>query len=100
MQNAREFNRTVPAIGLLFLTALFLFHHWYAVTEHHAYVFVVFIVPMFWALALGGLVYPPILWSIGPKGKDLPAGIKAIGGVLALGGLGVGFVLARSVYGL
>jgi hypothetical protein len=99
MLKAPEFNRTLPAVSLVFLTALLAFHHWYAVTEHHAYVFVVFVVPMFWALALGGLVYPPIFWSIGPRGKDLPTGIKAIGAVLALGGLGIGFLLAKSLYG-
>ena len=94
------FSRTLPAIALAFLTALLAFHHWYAMSEHSVYFFVVFVVPMFWALALGGIVYPPLFWSIGPKGRDLPVATKAAGVLLALAGLGAGFWLAKSVYGL
>ena len=48
---------------------------------------------------LGGLVDPRVLFAIGPRGKDLPASVKAIGTVLAIAGLGVGGLLAHFVYG-
>ena len=45
-----------------------------------------------------GILYPPLFWSIGPKGRDLPGAVKVMGLLLALAGLAAGFWLARAVY--
>ena len=57
MADVSQFNRTIPALSLAVLTAFLGLHHWYAVSEGRVYMFVVFLVPMLWALAglAGGL---------------------------------------------
>jgi hypothetical protein len=49
-------------------------------------------------LAIGGLIYPPILFALGPRGRDLPKTTKALGVLSALGGLCFGLYLAKFVY--
>ena len=49
-------------------------------------------------LALGGVVYPPVLWSIGKYGTDLPFAVKIVGALLFISGLGIGFYLFKHVY--
>jgi hypothetical protein len=98
MEQSREFNRTIPLMLLSGVIAVLALHHWYVVSEGSAYLFALFILPPFGMLALGGLFYPPILWSIGKYGKDLPAGVKVIGALLFLSGIGIGFYLFKFVY--
>ena len=91
-------SRMIP-LGLLgavvFVLAL---HHWYVLTEHRGSMLAMFLLPPFGMLALGGLVHPPILYSIGKYGKELPVWTKAIGYLLAIAGLGIGFYLFKFVY--
>src|SRR5207247_5461893 len=94
----REFNRTIPLVLLVAVIGVLALHHWYVVTEGSAFLFALFILPPFGMLALGGVVYPPVLWSIGKYGKDLPVTVKVVGVLLAVSGLGVGFYLFRFVY--
>jgi len=94
-----QFNRKAPLVILVAVVAILALHHWYVMSEGRAFFAALFLLPPFGMLALGGLIYPPILWSIGKYGKDLPAGIKAIGIALVLAGLGVGFYLFKFVYG-
>jgi archaellum biogenesis protein FlaJ (TadC family) len=92
------FDRKLPAIFAAGTIALLLLHHWYVVTEGSAFIYVLLVVPMVTGLAIGGLIYPPIFWSIGPRGKNLPASIKALGALSAVAGLGFGLYLAKFVY--
>jgi len=48
---------------------------------------------LFAALGLGGLVDPRLLWSIGPRRRELPTWIRIAGALLAVAGLGVGVLL-------
>jgi len=99
MTEPREFTRTIPLILLLAVLVVLGLHHWYVVTEGSAFLFALFILPAFGMLALGGVVYPPLLWSIGKYGKDLPLAVKITGALLFISGLGVGFYLFKYVYG-
>ena len=98
MSNETRFTRTPSALVLLIVIAVLAVHHWYVTTEHRAFLIALFLVPPFGMLALGGLVYPPLLFSIGKYGKDLPVIVRTIGILLALAGLGVGFYLFKYVY--
>ena len=95
----QEFNRTIPLVLLVGVICVLALHHWYVVTEGGAFLFALFILPPFGMLALGGVVYPPVLWSIGKYGKDLPLGVKVVGALLFISGLGIGFYLFKYVYG-
>jgi hypothetical protein len=95
---AERFDRTLPAIFAIGTIALLLLHHWYAVSERRVFFFVVFLVPMVTGLAIGGLIYPPILFALGPRGRKLPRSTKAVAVLFALGGLCFGFYLAKFVY--
>ena len=98
MSDETRFTRTAPAILLLGVLAVLALHHWYVTTEHRAFLIALFLLPPFGMLALGGLVYPPLLWSVGKYGKDLPVTVRAIGILLVIMGLGVGFYLFKYVY--
>jgi hypothetical protein len=100
MSTAQLFDRKIPVLTLLGLTVCLALHHWYAVTQHEVYFVALFLLPMFWMLALGGTFYPPILYSIGKYGRDLPMATKIAGGLIALSGLGLGFCLAKFAYGM
>jgi hypothetical protein len=99
MEPEQAFDRKIPAIIFIATSLLLALHHWYATTEGEIYVFVVFVVPMFWALGLGGLIHPPLVFAIGSKGRHLPASTKAVGFLFALGGLVAGYFLATRLYG-
>jgi len=92
------FNRTIPLVLLVGVIGVLGLHHWYVVSEGRAFLVVLFILPPFGLLALGGVIYPPILWSIGKYGRELPIAVKAIGVLLALCGLALGFYLFKFVY--
>ena len=94
------FERTVPALLFLALTALLALHHWYAVTQGSVYFMVLFAVPMLWTLSLAAIFYPPLLYSIGKYGRHLPTITKVSGALIAFSGLGLGFCLAKFVYGM
>jgi hypothetical protein len=100
MSNAQASDRTIPLFTLLGLTACLALHHWYAVTQHEVYFVALSILPMVWMLALGGVFHPPILYSLGKYGRDLPLATKVAGGLFAFSGLGLGFCLAKFVYGM
>ena len=95
-----QFDRKTPAVSLAIVVSLLALHHWYAVTEGRVFLFAVYFVPMLGGLALGGILYPPLFWAIGPKGRALPGRTKALGFLCAVAGLGVGYYLARFVYAL
>ena len=99
MTEPQEFNRKIPLILLLAVVFVLGLHHWYVVTEGSAFLFALFILPPFGMLALGGVVYPPVLWSIGKYGTDLPFAVKIVGALLFISGLGIGFYLFKHVYG-
>lgn len=100
MSNAQLFDRKIPVLTLLGLTVCLALHHWYAVSEQKVSFTALFLLPMFWMLALGGTFYPPILYSIGKYGRDLPVATKVAGGLIAISGLGLGFAMAKFVYGM
>ncbi len=95
----REFNRTIPLVLLVAVIGVLALHHWYVVTEGSAFLFALFILPPFGMLALGGVVYPPVLWSIGKYGTHLPFAVKIVGALLFVSGLGIGLYLFKYVYG-
>jgi hypothetical protein len=88
----------MPALLLLAVIAGLAIHHWYVTTEHRASLIALFFLPPLGMLALGGLVYPPLLWSVGKYGKGMPLTVRAIGIFLAIAGIGVGFYLFKYVY--
>jgi hypothetical protein len=94
----QEFNRTIPLLLLVGVIGVLALHHWYVVTEGSAFLIALFILPGFGMLALGGVVYPPVLWSIGKYGKDLPLAVKIIGALLFISGVGIGFYMFKYVY--
>jgi hypothetical protein len=100
MQNVDVFDRKMPALLFVGLTAALALHHWYAVTNNEVSFTALFLLPMVWMLALAGMFYPPVMYSIGKYGKDLPVATKVAGAVIALSGLGLGFCLAKFVYGM
>ncbi len=97
--STHTFDRKIPLLIFAATSVLLLGHHFYAVSEGQVFVFVVFVVPVFWALGLAGLVHPPLAFVIGQYGRDLPLPTKLIGYVVALAGLAAGFLLATRVYG-
>ena len=99
MTEGQEFNRTIPGLLLAAVIVVLGLHHWYVVTEGRAFLFALFILPGFGMLALGGVVYPPVLWSIGKYGKELPVALKILGALLFISGLGIGLYLFKFVYG-
>lgn len=99
MPEEQVFNRKIPLIVFVATSVLLVFHHWYAVSSGQIYVFVVFVVPMLWALGLAGLIHPPLAFVIGSYGRELPIATKIAGFLFALGGLVLGYVLATNLYG-
>jgi len=99
MTEPQPFNRKIPLLLLLAVVFVLGLHHWYVVTEGSAFLFALFILPAFGMLALGGLVYPPLLWSIGKYGTHLPLAVEITGALLFISGLGAGFYLFKYVYG-
>ena len=95
----QEFNRTIPLVLLAAVIGVLALHHWYVVTEGSAFLFALFILPPFGMLALGGVVYPPVLWSIGKYGTDLASAVKIVGALLFISGFGIGLYLFKYVYG-
>jgi hypothetical protein len=91
-----DFNRTLPAIFLGATVAIVALHHWYAVTGGHPFVVAICLLTGFGALALGGVIYPPVFWSIGVYGKHLPVPVKIAGALLAIAGVAAGFLLVMS----
>jgi hypothetical protein len=82
-------GRTAPALVATIGAAFLIVDH---LTLAHGGSFslaIVFLAPMFTLLGLGGLVDPRIVWSIGPRGKSLPTGIKVVGACLAMAGIAV-----------
>lgn len=90
------FNRVIPAIVLVVVVIAVALHHWYAVNGGHPFVVPLCLLTAAGGLALGGLVYPPVFWSISAHGKRLPMPIKIVGAVFAIAGLAAGFVLGIS----
>ena len=99
METKPSSSRAVPAALLLAVLGVLALHHWYVVTEHSGFLLVMFLLPPFGMLALGGLVHPPILYSIGKYSQGMPAWKKAIGYALVVSGFLEGFLLFRFVYG-
>jgi hypothetical protein len=93
-----EFDRKVPALVACGMILLLVLHHFYAMSEHEIYLFALVFLPMILALAVGGLVYPPLMFAIGPRGRDLPLSVKATGALLALFGVACGLFAAIFVY--
>src|SRR5262245_36446305 len=98
MSDETRFTRTAPSILLLGVLVVLALHHWYVMTEHSGFLIVLFLLPPFGILALGGLAYPPLLWSVGKYGREMPVAVRAIGILLAVVGLGIGFYLFKYVY--
>src|ERR1700746_3472632 len=67
-----RFTRTVPALLLLAVIAGLAIQHWYITTEQRSSLIALLFLPPLGMLALGGLVYPPLLWSVGKYGKGMP----------------------------
>jgi hypothetical protein len=90
------YSRIIPAIMLLASIVVVALHHWYAVNGGHPFVVGICLITAAGALALGGVVYPPVFWSIGVYGKHLPLPTKIAGALLAIAGLAGGFLLVIS----
>lgn len=93
-------GRTGPATCAAIGAGLLAVNHFSATRSGAIWLGILFLAPMFTFLGLGGLIDPRIFWSIGPRGKHLPSGIKVIGACLAMAGVGVSVVLVFLVYRL
>lgn len=93
-----QFNRRLPAIFAGGSIVILVFYHWYAMSAGRVYFFISFGIPMVTGLALGGLIYPPIFFGLGPRGAHLPKRIKALSVLFALSGLAFALCVARFVY--
>lgn len=93
---APSFDRKLPAIALAILAAVLALHHFNAVSGGHVFLTGSSILMGLAFLAAGGIVYPPVFWSMGIYAKDLPLWVKVIGAVLAIAGALTGFVLGIS----
>lgn len=94
--DAMVYDRRIPAMVLLASLATVGLHHWYAVNGGRPFMLPVCLLTAAGALALGGLVYPPVFWSIGAHGRHLPLPSKIAGATLATAGLVGGFLLVIS----
>ena len=92
-------GRLRPLILFVFVATVLALHHWYVLTQHQGYALVLFVMPPLGMLALGGLVYPPMMNSVGQHGRAMPTPVKVAGYLLLLSGLGIGYYLFRFVYG-
>jgi hypothetical protein len=90
------FDRKIPALLLAVLVAAIALHHWYAKSGGHVLIAALCVMMGVAFLAAGGVVYPPVLWSIGVYGKQLPLPVKVVGAFLGLAGLVTGFLLGIS----
>ena len=90
------YSRAIPAFAFAACTAIVALHHWYAVSGGHPFVTGVCLLTAGIFLSFGGLVYPPVFWSISSYGRHLPLPVKIIGATLALAGLAAGFLLVMS----
>jgi len=93
-------GRIVPAICAAIGAGLLAINHFSAARDGAIWIFILFLAPMFTLLGLGGLVDPRILWSIGPRGKLLPKGVRLLGAGLAVAGIAVSAALILLVYRL
>ena len=91
-------NRTIPLLLFVAVLAVMGLHHWYVLTEHSGFLMAMFLLPPLGMLALGGIIYPPVLYSVGKYGRNLPLLTKAAGFALLIVGLAIGFYLFRFVY--
>jgi hypothetical protein len=92
-------NRAIPAIALAASAAVIALIHWAARGGGGLHLSGLTLLMAIAFLSAGGVVYPPVLWSIGAYGKHLPWWVKAIGWILFIGGAAAGFMLAIS-YGV
>ena len=93
-------SRTGPAICAALGAGSLVVNHLSAERNGALWLGILFLAPMFTFLGLGGLVYPRILWSIGPRGKRLPSDVKVVGACLAMAGVAVSAALTFLVYRL
>ncbi len=98
MEAPHAFSRTIPFGTLVVVTALLGLHHLYVRSQGEYIVFAMFGLPMVWMLALGGTIYPPVFYSLGRYGQELPKSLKAVAAVLGLAGFGIAFYLAILLY--
>jgi hypothetical protein len=98
LESGAMLNRKIPGMMLAAVLAVMGMHHWYVLTEHRGFMLAMFLLPPFGMLAVGGIIHPPILYSIGKYGKAMPVQTRAIGYLLAVSGLAVGLYLFKFVY--
>ena len=91
-------NRTIPLLLFVAVLVVMGLHHWYVLTEHSGFLMAIFLLPAIGMLALGGIIYPPVLYSVGKYGRNLPLTTKAAGFALVILGLAIGFYLFKFVY--
>ena len=90
------FRRKEPALLLAATLGGIAGHHWYAKDSGHVLYPALCLMMAFAFLSAGGLVYPPLLWSLGVQGRHLPMPIKILGAMLGIAGLAAGFLLGIS----
>jgi len=96
--NPQTFSRLIPAVTLAVILAMLALHHWNVVANKSVYASAVLVLTPIGGLALGGTVYPPLFYSVGRYGRELPTYLKVLGGLCAAAGLAAGFYLLFVVY--
>lgn len=96
--DSQKFSRLIPAVTLAVVLALLALHHLNVVANKSIYASAVLLLTPVGGLALGGAIYPPLFYSVGRYGRELPSYLKVLGGLCAVAGLAGGLYLLFGVY--
>ncbi len=96
------YGRRGPLIGLAVAAIVFGGHHLFMTMVGHSYtalfILAVVLMPALAAVALVGLLYPPIYYTMTNRGKPLPALLKILAGLIALAGAVGGVYCGQLLY--
>ena len=84
-----RYSRKGPLVALLFCVVLLLVTASMGRFEGAISLTILFLAAPISLLAVGGLIDPRLLWSIGPQRHEMPISMRIIGAVLALLGAGI-----------
>jgi hypothetical protein len=91
-------SRVLPAGSLAVMLVLLGVHHWFAMADQSVYPAAVLFFATFAGYAAGGLVYPPLFYAAGARGRHLPLYMKVLAGLCAAAGFAGGMYLLFAVY--
>ena len=94
----QEFGRLRPAASVALTSAFLAGHHWWARTHGEIYPPLFLFLAMVAAWSFGGLLHPPIFYSLTKFGGHLPKSMKALGAAFGIAGFAIGMYVLFTVY--